>query len=108
MATTKSTTKAAVETAEQTPLEIVNAGIMQVIEAHGIDIQKARYKAMRAIAWQAFIESIETGDFEELVNRASGNVDDLPAGWELTAQHKPAAKAASAKKAPAKDGSGNR
>ena len=108
MATTKSTTKAAVETAEQTPLEIVNAGIMQVIEAHGIDIQKARYKAMRAIAWQAFVEAIEAGDFDALVERASANVDELPSGWELTADRKLAAKAAPAKKAPVKAGTRRR
>lgn len=107
---TKSTAKAAVETtetAELTPLEIVNAGIMQVIEAHDINVQKNRYKAMRAIAWQAFVESIEAGDFDALVERASGNVHSLPSGWELEAPAKAAPKApvktaTPARKAPAK------
>jgi hypothetical protein len=91
---TKNTTKAAVvedettETAELTPLQIVNEGIVRVIEAHGIDVQKNRYKAMRAIAWQAFVESIEAGDFDGLVERASGKVDSLPSGWEIEAPAK--------------------
>jgi hypothetical protein len=56
---------------------------------------------MRAIAWQAFIESIEASDFEALVERASANVDNLPSGWELDAARKPAAKkAASVKTTP--------
>jgi len=106
--TAKNTPVEATEAAEPTHLEIVDAGIRKIVADHGIDIQKARYKAMRAIAWQAFIESIEAGDFEELVNRASGNVDNLPSGWELSAEHKPAAKAAPAKKAPVKAGSRKR
>ncbi|QYW01501.1 hypothetical protein SEA_STORMBREAKER8_39 [Microbacterium phage Stormbreaker8] len=113
MATTKST-KAAVledevveteETSEPTLKQIVNDGILAVIEAHGIDVQKNRYKAMRAIAWQAFVESIEAGDFDGLVDRAIANVDELPTGWEIEKpaheEPKPVAKAAPAKKAPA-------
>ena len=61
---TKSTTAAVSEqheatVAEPTAQQVVNEGIMRVIEAHDIDVQKNRYKAMRAIAFQAFIESIE-------------------------------------------------
>jgi len=113
MATTKST-KAAVledevveteETSEPTLKQIVNEGILAVIEAHGIDVQKNRYKAMRAIAWQAFVESIEAGDFDGLVDRDIANVDELPTGWEIEKpaheEPKPVAKAAPAKKAPA-------
>ncbi|AUX83565.1 hypothetical protein PBI_BALSA_39 [Microbacterium phage Balsa] len=113
MATTKST-KAAVledevveteESSEPTLKQIVNDGILAVIEAHGIDVQKNRYKAMRAIAWQAFVESIEAGDFDGLVDRAIANVDELPTGWEIEKpaheEPKPVAKAAPAKKAPA-------
>jgi len=67
-----------------------------VIEKHGIDVQKNRYKAMRAIAWQAFVESIEAGDFDALVERASTNVD-APPGWEIKIPAKPASKPAPAK-----------
>ncbi|GLI28490.1 hypothetical protein ARHIZOSPH14_27320 [Agromyces rhizosphaerae] len=100
----KTTTKAPVETTETvelTPQQIVNEGIMRVIEAHDINVQKNRYKAMRAIAWQAFVEAIEAGEFDALVERASANVDELPTGWELEAASKPAAKPTTAK-APAK------
>lgn len=75
--------------------ELVNAGIAQVIEATGIDVQKNRYKAMRAIAWQAFSEAVEAGTFEEVVDRAIANVDKLPSGWEIK-------KPAHTKEAPAK------
>ena len=120
----KASTKAAVledevEETEETSTEpttkqIIGEGIAAVIEATGIDVQKNRYKAMRAIAFQAFSEAIEAGDFEALVDRAIANVDTLPAGWEIERPVKdeapakpaakkaaPAAKAAPAKKAPA-------
>ena len=106
--TTKATTIKDIETVEQAEaaelLAIVDAGIKQIVAAHDINIQKNRYKAMRAIAWQAFVESIEAGDFDALVERASGNVENLPSGWELTAEHKPAAKkpAPATAKAPAR------
>ena len=79
------------EAAEPTPLQIVNGGIAKVIEAHGIDVQKNRYKAMRAIAWQAFVERIEAGEFDALVQRASANVNELPSGWEIEPPAKRAA-----------------
>lgn len=92
----KSTTIKDIETVEQAEaaelLDIVSAGIMQVVEAHGIDVQKNRYKAMRAIAWQSFVESIEAGNFDALVARASANVGALPSGWEIKVQEKVAAR----------------
>ena len=71
--------------AESTPTDkdIVDAGINRMVEALGIDVQKARYKAMRAIAWQAFIEYIDEDIFDDLVERAITNAPDLPSGWEL-------------------------
>lgn len=69
--------------AELTPKQIISEGIGQVVTATGIDVQKNRYKAMRAIAYQAFIEALEADDFEALVERAIANVDQLPAGWEI-------------------------
>ncbi|MGM7699431.1 hypothetical protein [Microbacterium sp. A84] len=64
-------------------LPIVTEAISQVMEAHSITVQKARYKAMRAIAYQAFVNAIEAGTFDELVEQAIGNVGSLPSGWEL-------------------------
>lgn len=98
MATKSTHTVETTESAEPTFQQVVNDGIMRVIEAHDINAQKNRYKAMRAIAWQAFIESIEAGDFDGLVERASANVSDLPAGWEIEAPGKATPKAAPAKK----------
>lgn len=90
--------------AESTPTDkdIVDAGINRMVEALGIDVQKARYKAMRAIAWQAFIEYIDEDIFDDLVERAITNAPDLPSGWELA---RPVAKKAAkpaAKKSPKK------
>lgn len=91
---TKNVTTKDIETVEEVGalelLPIVDAAIKQVVAAHDINIQKNRYKAMRAIAWQAFTESIEAGDFDALVERAIDNADNLPSGWELTAEHKQA------------------
>lgn len=93
-----------VQKAESTPTDkdIVDAGINRMVEALGIDVQKARYKAMRAIAWQAFIEYIDEDIFDDLVERAITNAPDLPSGWELA---RPVAKKAAkpaAKKSPKK------
>lgn len=54
---------------------------------------------MRAIAWQAFTESIEAGGFDALVERASANVGSLPSGWEINVPAAPAPKVISVKKA---------
>lgn len=113
---TKNTTKAAVleneettEAVEVTTKQVINEGIDRVIAATGVDSQKARYKAMRAIAFEAFAQAIESGEFDALVDAAIANVDELPAGWEVERAEKaapaPKAKAApkaAATKAPAK------
>ncbi|WP_168627935.1 hypothetical protein [Cryobacterium sp. BB307] len=85
---TKNTVPVEVEAVEPTLQQIVNEGIAKVIEAHGIDVQKNRYKAMRAMAWQAFVEVIEADDFDALVQRAIANVGNLPSGWEIEAPAK--------------------
>lgn len=117
MATRKSTKSATAEptaeveetvTAEPTAKQIINEGIARVIEATGIDVQKNRYKAMRAIAFEAFVQAIEAGTFDDLVDQAIANVDELPAGWEIERPAKEATPAPKAKatktaaKAPAK------
>lgn len=88
--------------AELTDKQIVGEGIARVIEATGIDVQKNRYKAMRAIAFQAFTEAIESGDFDALVDRAIDNIDNLPAGWEIDRSAKEAPAPAKPAKAAAK------
>jgi hypothetical protein len=93
-------------TAEATPKQIINEAIGRVVEATGIDVQKNRYKAMRAIAYQAFSNAIEDGTFDALVDEAISNIDNLPSGWEIerVAKDEPvkAAKPAATKTAPAK------
>lgn len=99
--------------AELTDKQIINEGIARVIDSTGIDVQKNRYKAMRAIAFQAFSNAIADGTFDDLVDEAIANVDELPSGWEIERTEKeeaekPApvkkavAKAEAAEKAPAK------
>ena len=94
--------------AELTDKQVINEGIARVIEATGIDVQKNRYKAMRAIAFQAFSNAIADGSFDDLVDEAIANIDNLPSGWEIErsatdAPAKPVKKAAPAvKAAPAK------
>jgi len=92
-------------TAEPTTKQLIGEGIAKVIEATGIDVQKNRYKAMRAIAYQAFSDAIEEGTFDDLVESAIANVDNLPSGWEIERapkeDEKPVAKKTPAK-APAK------
>jgi len=77
--TVKPTEAAAFDEAEP----IVYTGITRMMEAHGITVQHARYKAMRAIAYQAFVNAIEAGTFDELVELAITNAGNLPRGWEL-------------------------
>ena len=72
-----------VQETELTPKQVINAGIEKVVQATGVDTQKARYKAMRAIAYQAFLEAIEGDDFDGLVDRAIAGADELPTGWTL-------------------------
>ena len=110
MATKRTTKPAATEveeiedeaTAEATPKQIINEAIGRVVENLGIDVQKNRYKAMRAIAFQAFTEAIESGDFDDLVDRAIANVDTLPSGWEIERVAKDEAPAAKPAKTAAK------
>lgn len=69
--------------AELTPKQVINEAITRFVEATGIDNQKARYKAMRAIAFQAFTDRIAEGSFDDLVDEAIANADALPSGWEI-------------------------
>lgn len=104
-ATKAAVTEEVVEVAEveeaPTPKQVINASISRFLEETEIGTQKARYKAMRAIAYQAFVEAIEDDEFEGLVDRAIANVGDLPFGWEIETPAKDEEKAP-AKKAPAK------
>lgn len=73
----------------------IESGISLVVDKLGLDNQKSRYKAQRAIAYQAFVEALEAGEFADLVERAIDNADELPTGWTVggraAAPAKPAA-----------------
>jgi len=92
--------------AEATAKQVINEGITRVMEATGVDVQKGRYKAMRAIAFQAFSNAIADGTFDDLVDEAIANVDELPAGWEIEraekAEETKSVKTAKSAKAPGK------
>ena len=104
----KNTTVETIEAAQFDEAEpIVYAAITRMMEAHGITMQHARYKAIRAIAYQAFVNAIEDGSFDALVDQAIDNAGNLPTGWKLAnitpaAPKAPAAKPAVKKAAPAK------
>lgn len=66
-------------------LETIEEAIQQVVNTFGVTVQRARLKGIRALAYQAFVESIEAGDFDNLVQRAIGNVGNLPTGWTVNA-----------------------
>ena len=102
MTTTKSASTQAEPANPLTAQQIVNEAIARVIEATGIDVQKNRYKAMRAIAWQSFVDAIGEGTFDALVKRAIANVEALPGGWEISPPTKVEPKLAPVKKAPVK------
>ncbi|WP_417554305.1 hypothetical protein [Microbacterium sp.] len=115
MASKRTTTSTPVETIEAAAfdeaLPAINDALDRFIKSVTVTSTHYRYKAIRAIAFQAFTNAIEDGTFDALVDQAIANAGDLPAGWgvEAAAAKKPAAKPAPAKKtaaakAPAKSG----
>lgn len=66
-------------------LEPIEAAIQQVVDTFGVTVQRARLKGIRALAYQALVESIEAGDLEALTQRAIDNVGNLPTGWTVNA-----------------------
>jgi len=76
-----------VETVEATAfdeaLPAIEAAIQQVVDTFGVTVQRARLKGIRALAYQALLESIEAGDLEALTQRAIANVGNLPTGWTV-------------------------
>ncbi|MGB3956389.1 MAG: hypothetical protein WBL05_14100 [Brooklawnia sp.] len=58
-------------------LPAIEAAIQQVVNTFGVTVQRARLKGIRALAYQALVESIEAGDLEALTQTQSRAV---PAG----------------------------
>lgn len=98
----KTATKAAVK--KTAPVDankaVVENAISRVVDQLGLDNQKARYKAQRAIAYQAFLEALEAGEFADLVERAIENAGDLPTGWTVGGNAAAAAKPAPVEEEP--------
>lgn len=80
----------------------IEEAIQQVISTFGVTVQRARLKGIRALAYQAFVDSIEAGTFDDLVQRAIGNVSNLPTGWTVNAPKRAPKPAPAAKAAPKK------
>ncbi|CCI52178.1 hypothetical protein [Nostocoides jenkinsii] len=71
-----------VETVEAAALDealpAIEAAIQQVVDTFGVTVQRARLKGIRALAYQALVESIEAGDLEALTERAIGKSATCP------------------------------
>ncbi|GAA1850102.1 hypothetical protein ACFQZV_07255 [Microbacterium koreense] len=65
-------------------LEPIEAAIQAVVDTFGVTVQRARLKGIRALAYQALVESIEAGDLDALTQRAIANVGNLPTGWTVS------------------------
>lgn len=61
--------------------DLINRGIDKAVDELMTEGSHHRYKAMRAIAYQAFLEYLENDDFDRLVDTAIENAPKLPAGW---------------------------
>lgn len=95
-----------VEAVKQT----INEAIETISEKAGFG-PREQYKALRGLAFQAFGQLIEAGEFKQLVKDAQLNAKHLPRGWGMVSQaereaaeevEEAPAKKAPAKKAPAK------
>lgn len=88
----------------------INTAIETVSEKLGFG-PREQYKALRGLAFQAFGQLIESGEFKQLVKDAQLNAKHLPRGWGMVSQadreaaeevEETPVKKAPAKKAPAK------
>lgn len=101
----KTTTSTPVETIEAAAFDeampAINDALDRFIKSVTVTSTHYRYKAIRAIAYQAFTNAIEDGSFDALVDQAINNAGELPAGWGVEAAKPAAKKPAPAAKAPA-------
>lgn len=70
-----------VEAVKQT----INAALETISEKAGFG-PREQYKALRGLAFQAFGQLIEAGEFKQLVKDAQLNAKHLPRGWGMTSQ----------------------
>lgn len=87
-----------VEAVKQT----INAALESISEKAGFG-PREQYKALRGLAFQAFGQLIESGEFKALVKDAQLNAKHLPRGWGMTSQaDREAAETGEAEEAPVK------
>lgn len=65
--------------------QTINAALETISEKAGFG-PREQYKALRGLAFQAFGQLIESGEFKQLVKDAQLNAKDLPRGWGMVSQ----------------------
>ena len=65
--------------------QTINDALEAISEKAGFG-PREQYKALRGLAFQAFGEFIEAGEFKQLVKDAQLNAKHLPRGWGMTSQ----------------------
>lgn len=63
----------------------INDALEAISEKAGFG-PREQYKALRGLAFQAFGQLIESGEFKQLVKDAQLNAKHLPRGWGMTSQ----------------------
>lgn len=63
----------------------INDALETISEKAGFG-PREQYKALRGLAFQAFGQLIESGEFKQLVKDAQLNAKHLPRGWGMTSQ----------------------
>lgn len=81
--------------------QAINEALETISEKAGFG-PREQYKALRGLAFQAFGQLIEDGEFKQLVKDAQLNAKHLPRGWGMTAQADRAAAAEEVEEAPVK------
>lgn len=65
--------------------QTINDALETISEKAGFG-PREQYKALRGLAFQAFGQLIESGEFKQLVKDAQLNAKHLPRGWGMTSQ----------------------
>lgn len=65
--------------------ETINSALKAISEKQGFG-PREEYKALRGLAFQAFGQLIESGEFKQLVKDAQLNAKHLPRGWGMVSQ----------------------
>lgn len=61
----------------------IEEAIADVVGTFGVSVKRSRLKGLRALAYFAFVNAIENGTLDDLVEQTKAGVDELPTGWTL-------------------------